>query len=74
MRGYLDRLDRISSIATDFHILDLTAQDDVNALEDRLNQNWLVGTAILNHEAGLTDYAYGAAIPLSGADPARHLA
>jgi hypothetical protein len=60
----LDRLDRISAIVTDFELLDLASPTHVNALDGRLNQNWLVGAAVMNHEGGWTSFAYGATLPL----------
>jgi hypothetical protein len=59
-----DRLDRASSIITDFELLDLASPSHVAALDDRLNQNALVGAAISYHEGGFAPFAYGATIPL----------
>jgi hypothetical protein len=61
--GVLDRLDRISTIVTDFELLDLTSPAHVAALDDRLNQNALVGAAVIYHEAGFAPFALGATIP-----------
>jgi hypothetical protein len=60
----LDRLDRVSEIVTEFQLIDLASPTHVTALDDRLNQNWLVGAAVMNHEDGWTSFAYGATIPL----------
>jgi hypothetical protein len=62
--GLLNRLDRASSIFTDFQFLNLSLPDHVAALDGRLNQNWLVGAAIMFHEEGSTPFAYGATIPV----------
>ena len=62
--GMLDRLDRVSAIVTEFQLLDLASPTHVAALDDRLNQNWLVGAAVMYHEDGWAPFAYGATIPL----------
>src|SRR5262249_11549055 len=36
----------------------------VEALDERLNQNWLVGAAVMYHEDGFSPFAYGATVPL----------
>jgi hypothetical protein len=61
--GLLDRLDRASSIITEFELLDLSSPTQVAALDLRLNQNWLVGAGVINHEDGGAPFAYGATIP-----------
>lgn len=58
-----DRLVRASQLITDFEFLDLSNPTHVVALENRLNQNELVGAAISNHEAGVYDFAFGATLP-----------
>jgi hypothetical protein len=60
----LDRLDRASAIVTEFELLDLASPTHVKALDSRLNQNWLVGAAVMNHADGWTSFAYGATLPL----------
>jgi hypothetical protein len=62
--GMLDRLDRASAIVTEFQLLDLASPTHVTALDDRLNQNWLVGAAVMDHEGGWATFAHGATIPL----------
>src|SRR5262249_12283422 len=62
--GLFDRLERVSSIITKFELLDLTSPAHVAALDGRLNQNWLVAAAVTQHEAGLSDFAYGSTVPL----------
>lgn len=59
-----DRLDRVSTLVTDFQLLDINAQEHTDALDARLNQNFLVGAGISRHEAGLSDYLYGESLPL----------
>jgi hypothetical protein len=61
--GLLDRLDRASSIITTFELLDLSSPTQVIALDDRLNQNALVGVAVMNHGDGGARFAYGGTIP-----------
>jgi hypothetical protein len=61
--GLRDRLDRISRIATDFELLDLASPTQVEALDGRLNQNWLVGAAVDYHESGAAAFAYGGTVP-----------
>jgi hypothetical protein len=62
--GMLDRLDRVAAVVTEFQLLDLTSPTQGTALDDRLNQNALVGAAVMNHEGGWASFAYGATIPL----------
>jgi hypothetical protein len=59
-----DRLDRVSAIVTDFQLLDLESAKHVAALDDRLNQNILVGVAVGRIESGWAEFAYGATVPL----------
>jgi hypothetical protein len=62
--GLLDRLDRASSIITEFELLDLASLTQVTALDARLNQNYLVGLGIISHDEDGVSFAYGATIPL----------
>jgi hypothetical protein len=62
--GMLDRLNRVSTIVTEFQLLDLASPTQVAALDKRLNQNALVGAAVMNHEDGWASFAYGATMPL----------
>lgn len=59
----LDRLDRASSLITRFELLDLASPTQAAALDGRLNQNALVGAAVIYHEDGAAPFAYGATIP-----------
>jgi hypothetical protein len=62
--GLLDRLDRASSMITKFELLDLSSPTQVTALDNRLNQNSLVGLGVISHEDGGMPFAYGATIPV----------
>jgi len=62
--GLLDRLDRVSALVTAFQLLDLASPDQLSALDDRLNQNWMVGAAVVKQEEGSASFAYGATIPI----------
>lgn len=59
----LERLERVSTIVTDFHFLDLASAKDREWLDMRLNQNFLVGAGVRNHQNGIVDLAYGETIP-----------
>ena len=61
--GLIDRFDRIASIFTEFQLFDPASPEQAEAME-RLNQNWLVGAAIAQHESGYSDFAYGATVPM----------
>jgi hypothetical protein len=62
--GLFDRLDRVSSIITKFELLNPSSPAQAAALDGRLDQNSLVGAAIIQHEAGYSDFVYGATVPL----------
>src|SRR5262249_19305967 len=57
--GMFDRLERVSALVTNFQLLDLGSPTHVAALDGRLNQNWLVGAAVIYHENGGSAFAYG---------------
>jgi hypothetical protein len=59
-----DRLDRVSTLVTQFQRLDLNLPAHMIAIDDRLNQNRLVGAAVLRHESGSSDFAYGGTVSL----------
>jgi hypothetical protein len=65
----IDRLDRVSRLVTDLELLDPSSQTQMIALDKRLNQNWLVGLAVMRHEAGWTHFAHGATVPVWGLVP-----
>jgi hypothetical protein len=58
----VDRLVRVSTLATEFQLLDLNSPKHVAALDDRLNQNGLVGVTVQRHEDGWSDFAYGGTV------------
>ena len=62
--GIFDRLSRVSQMGERFEWLDLGNPDHVAPLNERLNQNILVGQAIERREIGLTEPAYGDTVPL----------
>lgn len=57
------RVTRVSTIFTQFQLLDLGSPIHRGHLNDRLNQNFLVGAGVMRHEDGLTDLAYGSTVP-----------
>ena len=67
--GLFGRLEQVSRIITDFELLDLSSDAHLTALDDRLNQNVLVGAAVARHEAGFYDFAFGGTVPLWGFVP-----
>ncbi len=67
--GVFDRIEQVSRIVTDFRLLDLSSDAHLAALDDRLNQNTLVGAAVAEHQAGFYDFAYGGTVPLWGFVP-----
>jgi hypothetical protein len=64
-----DRLEQVSRLITDFELLDLSSEAHLAALDDRLNQNVLVGAAVARHQAGFYDFVYGGTVPLWGLVP-----
>lgn len=67
--GMVDRLERISAMVTEFQMLDLGLPAHISALDDRLNQNLLVGAAITYHESGAAGFAFGGTLPPWGLIP-----
>jgi hypothetical protein len=61
--GIAERLDRVSTILTEFQLIDLRSSAHITALADRLNQNAFVGIAIEHLESGWADFAYGTTVP-----------
>lgn len=61
--SFLQRLEKSSELVTKFEFLDLGNYKHVNALNDRLNQNGLIGRGVIRHREGLTKLSYGATIP-----------
>jgi hypothetical protein len=56
---YKIRMDRIGKIFTDFELFDIHNEEHLIRIEDRLNQNDLVGRAVLNLYTGDSTYARG---------------
>ncbi len=57
-----DRLDRVEKIFQNFEWLDLSNKRHRQAIDKRLNQNFLVGAAVARLESGRKPYAAGATI------------
>jgi hypothetical protein len=62
--GFVERFARISNIVTDFQLIDLRSSAHITALDDRLNQNALVGLAVGHLESGWSEFALGATVPV----------
>jgi hypothetical protein len=54
-----ERIDRLKTTFTKFEAVDFTNQDQLERIEDRLNQNDLVGRAVWMLDSGQIDYANG---------------
>jgi hypothetical protein len=57
-----DRLQRIADVFQNFEWLDLSNWRHREAIDGRLNQNFLIGVAATNLESGLVEYASGATL------------
>jgi hypothetical protein len=55
-----DRIERVEHVFRNFEWLDTSKSEHRTAIDDRLNQNWLIGAAVENLEAGVVAYASGA--------------
>ena len=62
--GIGERFGRISEIFTKFQPLDLKSTEHVKALDDRLNQNLMVGVGVERHEIGQAEFLYGGSVPI----------
>src|SRR5262249_9259064 len=62
--GIMQRLNKVSTLVTDFELLDLSNVAHLRALDDRLNQNFLVGVGAIRYQADETQLWYGATVPL----------
>jgi hypothetical protein len=60
----MERLDKVSRVVTDFELLDLSNDGHLNALNLRLNQNYLVGIGVMRHRDGEAELWYGGTVPL----------
>jgi O-antigen polysaccharide polymerase Wzy len=58
----LERLDKVTKMFIDFQFLDLSNELHQNALNDRLNQNYLVGFGVMRHREYGTELSYGATV------------
>jgi hypothetical protein len=54
-----DRLQRIADVFWNFELLDFSNLRHREAIDGRLNQNWLVGAAVTRLDAGDVEYASG---------------
>ena len=61
--GIMQRLDKVSTLVTDFQLLDLSNERHLYALDLRLNQNWLLGVGVMRHREGEVELLYGATVP-----------
>jgi hypothetical protein len=62
--SYMERLERVSTLVTDFQFLDLSNKLHRFALHERLNQNYLVGMGIIQHRKYGAELLYGATVPV----------
>jgi hypothetical protein len=60
----VQRLNQVSKLVTEFQFLDLSDEQHQFALDQRLNQNFLVGAGVIAHRQGLSQLWYGATVPL----------
>ncbi|HEX2150572.1 MAG TPA: hypothetical protein VHG31_01080 [Stellaceae bacterium] len=67
--SFFDRLEQVSRVITEFQLLDPSSEAHLTAIDDRLNQNALVGAAVAKHQAGFYDFAFGGTVPLWGFVP-----
>jgi hypothetical protein len=62
--GMMQRLGQVSRLVTDFQLLDLSNPQHLRALDERLNQNYLVGVGVMRHREGEVELWYGGTVPL----------
>jgi len=60
--GLDHRVDQVSAIFTDFELFNPQRHTHLIAIDDRLNQNLLVGLAVSYLDAGLIEYAQGGTV------------
>lgn len=60
--GIGDRLQRVVDMFQHFEWFDLSDWHHREAIDSRLNQNWLVGTAMERLDSGQVEYGYGSTI------------
>src|SRR5262249_13821257 len=61
--GIVQRVDRVSKLITNFQLLDLSNELHLLALNQRLNQNFLIGVGVTRHRQGETELMYGDTLP-----------
>jgi hypothetical protein len=57
--SYKERMERMGKLFTEFEFFDIRNEEHLRRIEDRMNQNDLVGRAVLNLYTGDTHYANG---------------
>jgi hypothetical protein len=62
--GVFERLEKVSTLVTDFQFFDMSNVGHLFALDERLNQNYLVGLGVRRHQEGVVDLLYGGTVPL----------
>jgi hypothetical protein len=62
--GIFQRLNQVSKLVTEFQFLDLSDERHQMALDQRLNQNSLVGTGVMRHRQNLNELWYGGTVPI----------
>jgi hypothetical protein len=60
----VNRLERVGDMITKFKLIDIDDPEHVTPINNRLNQNILVGLAIERHHGNVIDLAYGTTVPL----------
>lgn len=58
------RIGRVGDMLINFKLIDIDKPEHVRPINDRLNQNILVGLAIERHQGNVIDLAYGTTVPL----------
>jgi hypothetical protein len=61
--SYTERLNRIFKIGQDFEPYNLSSPSQMQAIDDRLNQNYFVGLAKERIDTGVTQLQWGATVP-----------
>src|SRR5262249_6097946 len=60
--GLSERFDKVAEVFQNFQWLDLSNSRHGDAINNRLNQNFLVGAAVERLESGQVEYAYGSSM------------
>ena len=61
-RGFADQLSAVRETATSVEPFDIYNEAHLRRIDDRLNQNWLVGAAVAKLSSGTIDYAKGSTL------------